>query len=120
MKPQGTVGENPAFEIRAELPFVEAGHRAIAFSGPREEGLQLLANNGVQRGLFRAASFVARAEASGRRPGRGSGPHSVAAPACIARTSGVALSRPAAFKSVGLHSRRAVASNSQRELTRCT
>jgi len=34
----------------------EAGHRPIAFSGAPEEGLELLANHGVQRDLFRPAS----------------------------------------------------------------
>ena len=47
VKPQEAVGEDPAFEVRAELPLDEAGHRAIAFSGAREEGLEMLANDGV-------------------------------------------------------------------------
>ena len=58
MKPQEAMGEDPAFEVRAELPLDESGHRSIAFSGAREEGLELLANDGVQHGFVRAASFV--------------------------------------------------------------
>ena len=47
VKPQEAVGEDPAFEVRAELALDEAGHRAIAFAGPREEGFKMLANDGV-------------------------------------------------------------------------
>ena len=71
VEPQETVGEDPALEVRAELPLDEAGHGPIAFSGAREEGLELLANDGVQHGLFGAAWFVAacgrRREESGER-----------------------------------------------------
>ncbi len=59
MKPQEAVSEDPTFEVRAELPLNEAGHRTIAFPGAREEGLELLANDGVQHGLVRAASLIA-------------------------------------------------------------
>ena len=58
MKPQEAMREDPAFEVRAELPLDEAGHWTVAFAGAREEGLELLADDSVQHGLVRAASFV--------------------------------------------------------------
>lgn len=66
MKPEEAVGEDPAFEIRTELLLDEARHRAIAFSGARKECLELLANDAVQLGLFRAMSFVASYGACGK------------------------------------------------------
>jgi hypothetical protein len=59
VEPQKAVGEDPAFEVRAKLPLDEAGHRAIVFSSSREKRLELLADDRVQLGVFRAAPFVA-------------------------------------------------------------
>ncbi len=92
------MGEDPAFEVRTELPLDEAGHRVIAFSGAREEGLELLANDGVQLGLFRAASFVGprgscSEEAGGRGAGAEVGGHSRCALRAACRAVGSLLMR---------------------------
>ncbi len=70
MKPEEAVGEDPTFEVRAELVLDEAGHRAIAFMGAREKGLELLADDSVQLRLFGAASCVAACGNSSEEAGK--------------------------------------------------
>jgi hypothetical protein len=52
------MSQDPASEVGAELLLDEAGHGVIALAGAREEALELLANDAVQRGLFRPVLFV--------------------------------------------------------------
>jgi hypothetical protein len=47
VEPEEAVGEDSACEVRAERLLDEAGHRMVAFSGPREEALELLAHDAV-------------------------------------------------------------------------
>ena len=58
-KPQEAVGEDSAFEVGAEFFLDEVGQRALALPRPREERLEMLANDRVQSGVFRASPFVA-------------------------------------------------------------
>jgi hypothetical protein len=52
VKRQEAMGDSSC-EVRAQLLFDEAGHQLARFSDEREKSLELLANDGVQLGLFR-------------------------------------------------------------------
>ena len=53
VKPEEAVGEDPSFEVRAELPLDEVGHRAIAFSlrEQPQEGFDGLSSSVIDRAL---------------------------------------------------------------------
>jgi hypothetical protein len=65
-------GEKRAEEGAQFLPD-EAGHGVVAFPGAHEKALELLAYDGVQRGLFRAAWLVAPCRGCGAQAGEQDG-----------------------------------------------
>jgi len=66
---QEAVGEDAAAEKRPELALDEAGHGAVALPGAGEEGLELLAHDGVEHGLVGASTGVGRRNAEPARAG---------------------------------------------------
>jgi hypothetical protein len=75
VEPQEAVSKDSAPEVRAQLLLDEAGRRAIAFACAREEGLELLTDDRVERGLFGSVALVrgfgARGEEARVRGGAG-------------------------------------------------
>ena len=106
VKSQEAVGENPACEVRAQLLLDETEHRMLAFASACEEGFELLANDGVQLGLFRVVSFVAPRRScgaqGGTRAGSGDlGRHSRSALREVYRAPGESLERAGSFAGSG-------------------
>jgi hypothetical protein len=58
VEPQETVSKDPAPEVRAQLLLDEAGRGAIAFTCAREEGLDFLTDDRVQRSLLGSVPLV--------------------------------------------------------------
>ena len=58
VKPQEAVSQDSAPEVRAQLLLDESGRRAIAFACARQEGLELLTDDRVERGLLGSVPLV--------------------------------------------------------------